>query len=247
MRLRVGCSGWNYKDWRGPVYPETLPERAWLAHYSELFDTVEINNSFYHLPTEHAVQSWHDTAPEGFTFAPKVSRFLTHIKRLKDPEEPVETFMQRMRLLRPHLGPVLLQLPPSLELSLDRLGETLSLFPPRQRVAVEVRHSSWFVDDFRRLLERQSAALVLTDRGGRRPEPEWQTAPWGYVRLHQGLAAKTAYGEQALESWSERIDSVLGGCSEVFVYFNNDHAASAVRNALRFREITGAATRRRAG
>ena len=150
--VHIGCSGWNYRDWRGELYPEGLPQSRWLERYAEVFATVEINATFYRLPTEKAVRGWVNATPDGFTFAVKVSRYLTHIKRLRGPAEPVDRFVGRARGLGAKLGPVLLQLPPQFERDRRRLVRTLDRFPDGMRVAVEFRHDSWFTDDIRSVL-----------------------------------------------------------------------------------------------
>jgi uncharacterized protein YecE (DUF72 family) len=173
--------------------------------------------------------------------AVKVSRYLTHILRLREPAEPVSRFVDRVAGLGPKLGPVLVQLPPTLEADLPRLSDVLACFPPDMQVAVEFRHSSWFGDETRRILERHGAALCLADRGG--PiAPLWRTAEWGYVRFHEGRAApRPCYGSAALAAWAKRLCTVYGPGTPVYVYFNNDHRACAISNAVEFAHATEAA------
>jgi len=237
MVLRVGTSGWQYKDWRGPVYPAGVPQREWLGHYSGRFATVEVNNAFYRLPERSVFERWRAETPPGFVVAVKVSRYLTHIKRLRDPVEPVERLVGRAAGLGERLGPYLLQLPPTLRAAPDLLDACLSAFPGDARVAVEPRHESWWSDEVRTVLERRNAALCWADRLGRPITPLWCTAPWGYVRLHEGTASpRPAYGRSALRTWLDRIDAAWPCAREddVFVYFNNDPGAAAVRNARSF-------------
>ena len=161
-----------------------------------------------------------------------MSRFLTHLKRLLDPEEPVHRFLERAEEVGSKLGPILIQLPPALEADLDRLDRTLRLFPAGVRVAVEVRHASWYSDGLRRLLERHDAALCWADRG--RPlDPTWRTAAWGFVRFHEGRAhPRPCYGRRALATWAERLAGAFQPDEDVFAYFNNDHRCCAVRDAV---------------
>jgi uncharacterized protein YecE (DUF72 family) len=221
-----------YDDWAGTVYPEGVPRRRWLETYATWFATVEINNSFYRLPEKERFEAWASSVPEPFVFAPKVSRYLSHIRRLREPAEPVERFVTHAEGLGSRLGPSLLQLPPNLRCDRGRLAAVLDRWPRRHRLALEVRHASWFDDDVLDLLHRHDVALVLTDRANHRPEPPVATASFGYVRLHRGTAdPPTAYGDHALASWDERIDVVFGHDRDVFVFFNNDRGGAAVANA----------------
>ncbi len=166
MPLFVGTSGWQYRDWRGVLYADSLPQRAWLEHYSSVFPTVEVNNAFYRLPAEAVFERWRDQTPAGFVMAVKVSRYLTHIRRLRDPAEPVDRLVARAAGLGDRLGPYLLQLPPNLRSDPALLDACLRAFPSGARVAVEPRHDSWWTDEVRRLLERRGAALCWADRRG---------------------------------------------------------------------------------
>jgi uncharacterized protein YecE (DUF72 family) len=226
--LRIGTSGWQYRDWRPGFYPAGLPQRLWLEHYASRFPVVEVNNAFYRLPERSTFEQWRDRTPEGFCFAVKMSRYLTHVKRLRDPAEPVARFLGRADALGPKLGPVLLQLPPTLRADLDALDETLAQFPPPVRVVVEPRHKSWFTGDCRELLERRGAALCWADRLGRPVAPLWRTADFGYLRMHAGRAQPSPrYGRRALKTWMGR----LSGVPERFVFFNNDPGGAAVADA----------------
>ena len=229
MTIRVGTSGWVYRDWRGDFYPENLPQRLWLEHYATQFDTVEVNNAFYRLPSYDDFAKWRERLPRGFVVAVKASRFITHVKRLADPAEPVDRLMKAASGLGDLLGPILLQLPPNLHRELDRLDACLAEFPRATRVAVEPRHKSWWTDDVRRLLEKHGAALVWADRKSRSLNPLWRTTDWTYLRLHEGAASPwPSYGRTALKSWAERISD------DAYVYFNNDQHATAPRNAATF-------------
>ncbi len=244
MALRIGTSGWQYKDWHGVLYPDGLPQRAWLGRYADEFATVEVNNAFYRLPERSVFERWREQTPDGFVLAVKVSRYLTHVKRLVDPAEPVARLVDRAVGLGPRLGPYLLQLPPTLSSSPERLDACLAAFPAAARVAVEPRHESWWSDEVCAVLARHRAALCWADRGGRPVTPRWRTADWGYLRLHEGTAApRPSYGPSALGTWLDRIDEAWPGArrADVYVYFNNDRGGAAVRNASR---MVGMADRR---
>jgi uncharacterized protein YecE (DUF72 family) len=230
----LGTSGWQYRDWRGPVYPQKLAQKAWLEHYVTLFDTVEVNNAFYRLPEATTFAQWAARTPPGFVVTVKSSRYLTHIKRLLDPEEPVATFMERAKHLGAKLGPVLVQLPPRFKAQPERLDRTLAAFGKYGvRVAVEPRDPTWFTDEIRAVLNAHRAPLVWADRHARPLNPLWQTAGWGYVRLHEGDATWPCYTQPALEAWARRIANAYGD-ADVFVYFNNDPRGCAVYDAAVF-------------
>ena len=243
MTVFLGTSGWQYRDWKGTFYPPEVPQRRWLAHYAERFATVELNNSFYRLPPRERFAAWAAGTPEDFVVCPKVSRYLSHIRRLREPAEPVARFLDAAEGLGAKLGPALLQLPPNFRADLDRLDATLRAFAGRVPVAVELRHPSWFDAPTRRVLERHEAALCLADRGSRWVTPRWQTAPWGYVRFHAGGASPSpCYGRTALRSRGEAIAELYGDRTRVWAFFNNDPRGCAVRDARWF-----AAACRRAG
>lgn len=201
--LAIGTSGWQYRDWRPGLYPAKLPQRLWLERFAEQFETVEVNNAFYRLPERHTFEQWRARTPAGFRFAVKMSRYLTHIKRLKDPAEPVARFLSRADALGDKLGPVLLQLPPTLKVDVAALDETLGQFPGHVRVAVEPRHESWWTDEVRALLEHHRAALCWADRHSRPLTPLWRTTDFGYLRMHEGRAKPwPRYGRSALSTGS---------------------------------------------
>jgi uncharacterized protein YecE (DUF72 family) len=233
MTVRVGTSGWQYADWRGAFYPPKLAQRLWLTSYCESFDTVEVNSSFYRLPKLETVQRWADTVPDGFVMAMKASRYLTHIKRLREPAEPVERLMGVLEPLRRRglLGPVLVQLPPDLPAEIDRLEETLAVFPRDVPVAVEPRHASWFSEELRQVLTTRGAALVWADRGGRSLGPLWRTADWTYLRLHHGRV-DWGYEAEDLERWATAL-----GVGPGYVYANNDPGGAAIRDARQLRDL----------
>ena len=234
--IHIGTSGFSYDHWRGAFYPAGSRGRE-FEHYASMFETVELNVTFYRMPSEAAFRTWAREAPGDFVFAVKASRYITHVKRLLDPEQPVAFLVQRARLLGEHLGPILLQLPPDMPLDLGRLRATLDAFPAGLRIAVEPRHASWFVDETRELLTAHGAALCWADRRG--PiTPLWQTAEWGYVRFHQGRASpRPCYGEESLATWATRIEEAWGRSADVYAYFNNDHRACALRDAAAFARL----------
>jgi uncharacterized protein YecE (DUF72 family) len=236
----VGTSGWQYRHWSGTFYPAKLPSRSWLAYYCERFRVVEVNNTFYHLPPASTFEKWREEVPEDFVVAVKMSRFLTHLKRLLDPEEPVTRFMDRAGKLGPKLGPVLIQLPPRFGVEVDRLARVLDLFSKKWRdvrVAVEFRDPSWYVEEVRQLLQDHGAALVLADSPGR-SQPCWRTADWGFVRFHEGAGVPPpCYRERALAAWADRIAELWGQKIDVYTFFNNDPRACAVHDAVTFAEL----------
>lgn len=236
MTVRVGTSGWQYADWRERFYPARLPQREWLRYYTARFDTVEVNATFYRLPKVDAVERWATTLPEGFVMTVKASRFLTHVKRLREPEEPVERLLGVLDPLRRRslLGPVLIQLPPDMEAAPGRLEETLARFPADVRVAVEPRHSSWFTETTRAVLAGHEAALVWADREGRAMGPLWETCGWRYLRLHHGRT-DWSYDDRDLKRWAARLREAGDG----FVYANNDPGGAAIRDAERLRQMLG--------
>jgi uncharacterized protein YecE (DUF72 family) len=234
VTVQIGTSGWQYADWRSRLYPRGLPLDRWLEAYAAGFATVESNNAFYRLPGRHVFESWRDRTPDDFVMAVKVSRYLTHIRRLRDPREAVARFVDRTAGLGDKLGPVLLQLPPQLRRDDDRLAAALAEFPTTYRVAVEFRHDSWFVPDVRALLEERRAALCLADRTGPLT-PLWRTADWTYLRFHEGRAnPRPCYGRRALDSWARRLAATWSAEADAFVYFNNDPLGCAPRDAVRF-------------
>ncbi len=235
MPLIVGTSGWQYRDWRGVLYPEGLPQRAWLQRFAEEFPAVEVNNAFYRLPERSVFERWREETPDGFVIAVKVSRYLTHIRRLRDPAEPVARLTARADGLGDRLGPYLLQLPPTLGASPEALDACLACFPRGTRVAVEPRHESWWTDAVRDVLTQRQAAMCWADRLGRAVTPLWRTADWGYVRMHEGMASpRPAYGRTALATWLDRMDAawpLRSAAADVFVFFNNDRGGAAIHNA----------------
>lgn len=239
--MLVGTSGWQYASWRGRFYPEKLRQADWLEHYAARFQTVEVNNAFYRLPEASTFASWAGRTPDDFVVVVKASRYLTHIKRLKDPEEPVARFLERARHLGPKLGPVLVQLPPNLQADVARLDAALAQFPPDVRVTVELRHPTWFTDETRAVLEARNSALCLAD-SPHRDTPLWRTAGWGYLRMHEGPGdPRPCYSRGALDPWARRLADLWSPDEEVYAFFNNDPLGCAPRDAAVFAEALDAA------
>jgi uncharacterized protein YecE (DUF72 family) len=230
----IGTSGWQYAHWKRVFYPAGLPQRVWLEHHAALFRTVEVNNAFYRLPERRVFEAWAVRTPPDYVITVKASRYLTHMKRLKDPVEPVHRLMDRVAGLGDKLGAVLVQLPPDLKAEPGRLDETLEHFPRGTRVAVEPRHESWWSLDVEAVLRDRGAALVWADRSSRTVAPLWRTAGWGYLRLHSGGGSPSIwpYDEAVLRSWADRICDAFSDAEDVYVYTNNDPEAAALRDAV---------------
>lgn len=234
MTVRIGTSGWQYASWKAPYYGRT-PQRLWYEKLMGDFATVELNVSFYRLPRLETFEGWAQRAPEDVVVTVKASRYVTHVKRLKDTADSVALLMERANGLGARLGPVLVQLPPDLRAAPDNLAATLDQFPSGVRVAVEPRHESWWTDEVREVLTARDAALVWADRLGRPTGPLWRTASWGYLRLHEGRAHPWPfYGRAALTTWASRLQEVFGDDPDCYVYFNNDPGCAAIDNAITF-------------
>jgi len=237
--IRIGCSGWAYGDWRKPVY-EGAPASSWLARYAELFDTVEVNATFYRLPRVDSVARWGSETPDGFVFAVKASRYLTHVKRLRDIADGMKLLDDRIEPLERagKLGPVLWQLPGNFRRDDERLAEALARLP-RGRHCFEFRHESWFVPEVYELLRSAGAALVIGDDPRRPFQTHELTAEWTYLRFHHGSRGRRGnYSESELEEWARRIEGWRREF-DVYAYFNNDWEGFAVRNGLWLRERLG--------
>jgi uncharacterized protein YecE (DUF72 family) len=244
LPVTAGTSGWQYRDWRGVFYPAGVPQRRWLEHYAAQFATVENNGTFYRLPPRETFASWRDRVTGDFVMTVKASRYLTHVRRLRDPAGPVRRLLDAAGGLGDRLGPVLLQLPPDLRAAPEALQECLRQFPATARVAVEPRHESWWTDEVRNVLTAANAALCWADRRGSAVTPLWRTADWGYLRLHEGDGTPwPSYREDTLTGWAERIAAAWADDGDVYAYFNNDQNAAAPRDAARL----AAAVARRGG
>jgi uncharacterized protein YecE (DUF72 family) len=237
----VGTSGWQYPHWKGVFYPDKLPQRAWLPYFAERFQTVEVNNTFYMLPGATVFEEWKKQTPKDFVFALKMSRYLTHVKRLIEPAQPVDRFFDRAKRLGSKIGPVLLQLPPKFHADVVRLDETLSAIGMSVRVAVEFRDESWYSPETREILERHHAALCLAD-SPRRKQPAWRTADWGFVRFHEGTGSRApGYEREVLRRWAQQVAATWDAGEDVYVYFNNDTEGYAIGDAATFAELAQAA------
>jgi uncharacterized protein YecE (DUF72 family) len=237
-RYRIGTSGWAYPHWRGVFYPEDLPQGEWFTHYARHFDTVEINSTFYRLPEASTFDHWRQQAPEGFLYAVKANRYITHYKHLKDCAEPVARFLERARRLEDHLGPVLYQLPPHWGANPERLEAFAALLPRDLAHVFEFRNGGWFIEPVREILERHHLGFCIFDLPNASC-PLWVTGQLAYVRFH---GADRAYGgrydHDELAAWARRIPDVLGqDRGLVCVYFNNDAFGYAPENAKEFDEI----------
>jgi uncharacterized protein YecE (DUF72 family) len=229
--IRIGCSGWVYTSWRGILYPPKLPQRSWLARYAEVFDTVEVNSTFYRLARPGAAEGWLAATPPGFLFTCKASQYLTHMKRLRDIGEGTARFYDALDPLpaSDRFGPVLWQLPERDRLDLPRLAAALDGLPPG-RHAFEFRHPSWFTDDVLELLRWHGVALVIGDHPERPWQPHVITAPFTFVRFHYGARGRRGnYARPELEAWADELLR-LSEQAEVLAYFNNDWEGFAVRN-----------------
>lgn len=235
-RVYVGCSGWSYGDWAGRFYPRGLPTSGWFEYYSKHFNTVELNNTFYHIPRQTTIDRWARQAPEGFIYAVKAHRSITHIKRLKAVEQQVKAFSNLVAGLRPHLGPVLYQLPPGLKKDIALLSSFLATLPDGLQAAVEFRHRSWYEDSVFDALKRHGVALCLHDMS-ESSTPLLVTAGFVYIRFHGPSGRyRGSYSDQTLSEWARWVRSQTG-IHSVHAYFNNDVGGHAVSNALTFRSF----------
>jgi uncharacterized protein YecE (DUF72 family) len=244
--LEIGTSGWVYKHWMGIFYPPKMPGAQQLPYYARRFETVEVNYSFYRLPERSVFENWRTQAPRDFLFAVKGSRYLTHMKKLKDPQEPLERLMHRASGLEEKLGPILFQFPWSWPIHLERLEPFLDALRPylRQRFTFEFRHPSWLTPDVFRLLERDGHALCLPV-SPQVPVDIRLTAPWTYIRFHGGNHG-IGYTEQELRWWAEYLRRTLDQGADAYVYFNNDPEGHALRDAIRLRTMLREETPERA-
>ena len=242
--VRIGCSGWQYRDWREVLYPKGLPQRRWLERYAEAFDTVEVNSTFYRLAKPGAVANWVEQTPAGFVFALKASRYLIHMRKLRGIEDGVARFYSSIEPLAgsPKLGPVLWQLPEWFKRDDERLAEALAGLPPG-RHAFEFRHQSWFADEVLGMLRRHDVALAIGDHPKRPFQPlDVLTADFTFIRLHYGHRGRRGnYSATELDEWADRIRGFRRRGADVYLYANNDWEGFAVRNALGLKERLGLA------
>ncbi|WP_298439657.1 DUF72 domain-containing protein [Geobacter sp.] len=238
-RIHIGTSGWHYDHWKGPFYPEGVRPEEMLAYYAGHFQAAEINNSFYHLPSVEALDSWRKAVPEEFIFAVKASRYITHMKKLKDAGEAVEHFLGRVNRLGKQLGPVLFQLPPRWRCNAARLGEFLARLPEGFRYAFEFRDPSWFADEVYALLRQRGAAFCIYELAGTL-SPREITADFVYLRLHgPGGAYQGSYDTTTLAGWAGALSAWAREGKEVFCFFDNDQNGYAALNARSLQEMVG--------
>jgi uncharacterized protein YecE (DUF72 family) len=236
-RIWIGTSGYVYRHWRrGVFYPSGLKQRQELGYYASRFPTVELNNSFYRLPTPEMFDRWRDGTPDGFLFAVKASRYISHIKRLKDVADEVALFVDRADRLGPKLGPILFQLPPNQQVDLSRLQAFLPLLSPERRWVVEFRHASWHTVDVYRALADHQVALCIPVGGGLQPD-RITTAPFTYIRFHRGQEPRGGFTPEEIRAWAGQVRALANANKEVFVYFNNDWEGFALRDASALEEL----------
>lgn len=234
----MGTSGWHYKHWVGPFYPENTRPKDFLRYYSVFFNTAEINNSFYQLPEESTFEQWRDTVAEDFVFSVKASRYITHMKKLKDPEESTVRFLDRVKVLGDRLGPILFQLPPNWRVNLERLSAFLDVLPDEKyRYVFEFRDRSWFDESVYDLLGSRKAALCIYDLD-RWISPKRITADFVYVRLHGPEGNYMGqYSKQALAGWAGAFSTWARQGRDIYCYFDNDHNGYAARDALSLKKM----------
>lgn len=231
----IGTSGWNYDHWRGAFYPEGLARTGWLRHYARTFAAIEVNATFYRAMRESTFEKWRSSTPDGFVWAVKASRLITHIRRLRDAEEPLALFLDSLAPLREKLGPVLFQLPPSLAFDAGLVTSFVRLLPEGARYAVEARHESWISDEALETLKERNIAWCISDTAGRYPYWETVSADFAYLRLHGSKRLyASCYTEDELVAWAEKIRSYR---ADTYVFFDNDSMAYAPMNALRLKEL----------
>jgi uncharacterized protein YecE (DUF72 family) len=234
-KWRIGTSGWNYKHWKEVFYPPDVPVSKWLDFYSNHFDTVEVNATFYRLPKPETFDSWHQKTPEDFLWAVKASKFITHTKRLKDAMEPLQRLYASLGRLREKVGPILFQLPPSLPFDEGRFNPFCENLNSTYRHVLEIRHPSWVDSKAFEILQRHNVALCLSDTAGKYPYHEEITADFLYIRLHGSKKLYASeYTMQELQEWAQKIK---GWNMETYLYFDNDFEGFAIKNAKKLKEI----------
>jgi uncharacterized protein YecE (DUF72 family) len=236
--VRIGTSGWHYKHWLGVFYPAKLAPKEMFDFYSLHFDTVELNNTFYRLPQPETFESWSDNSPDNFLFAVKASRFITHMKKLKDPESSTVKFFDGAERLGRKLGPILFQLPPRWTVNIERLAKFLEVLPEEHRYVIEIRDESWFVKEVYDVLREFNVALCIHDLANMNT-PVKVLADFTYIRFHGPGAAKYcgSYSDSAIREWAERISEWRGSNIDAYVYFNNDIGGHAITNAQKLKQL----------
>lgn len=238
-RCFIGTSGWFYGHWSGSFYPEGLTKDKLLGFYGKYFDTVELNNTFYHLPKKSTVKAWEKKTAKKFLFSVKASRFITHIKRLKVDKKSIKLFFDRIKGLKKKTGPVLFQLPPSMKKDVKRLDKFLSALPKRYKYVMEFRHKSWLADDVYDVLRKYKTAFCIISMP-KFPHVIEATAPFSYIRMHGARSLYSSnYSKKELAKWAGHIKKFLKKGLDVYIYFNNDANAYAVKNALALKKLIG--------
>lgn len=238
-RVWIGTSGYVYRHWRkGVFYPRGMPARDELGYYASRFRTVELNNSFYRLPTPEMFDRWREATPPGFQFGVKASRYITHIKRLRDVGDELALFLERAGRLGVKLGPILFQLPPNQQVDMDRLRAFLALLPEGRRWVLEFRHPSWHTREVYQRLTGHGVALCIPVGGGLHPD-RVTTAPFTYLRMHRGQEPAGGFTREELSSWAAQIRALRSAGKEVYIFFNNDWEGFAVRDAVTLQEMLG--------
>jgi uncharacterized protein YecE (DUF72 family) len=245
--IRIGTSGYHYKPWVGRYYPAGMKANQMLAHYQRDFDTVELNNTFYQLPSEETFDAWRRNTPREFLYAVKGSRFITHMIKLKDAQRGLTNFLPRAERLGDKLGPILWQLPPGWNVNVERLEEFLSILPKQHRYTFELRNETWMTDQVLQVLRKYNAAFCIYELAGYR-SPIEITADWTYIRLHGPTHFKYqgSYSDAQLAEWAERIRGWSRKMKAVYVYFDNDDSAYAVDNAITLKKMLGRLAQRKA-
>ncbi len=242
--IRIGTSGWYYDHWRELFYPAGLAKSKWFEHYAQHFDTVEINNTFYHQPKEKSVQRWHELAPAGFRYAVKANRYITHIKKLKNCSEELKRFFDNINLLKHKLGPVLYQLPPSLHKDPERLEAFIKMLPKKKDAVFEFRHKSWYSADIYELLGKYNIGFCIHDMPGKE-SPRTVTSDIIYIRFHGTTGRYSGcYPKSALQDWAGWINEQTKHARAIYVYFNNDAHGHAIKNAKQLYEQTAGKQRK---
>lgn len=234
--LRIGTSGWVYDDWRGRFYPEDMPQEKWFDFFSRHFDTVEINNTFYNLPGKKTFRNWEKQASKGFLYAPKANRYITHMKKLNDPEDALKKFIDHVRLLKDNLGPILYQLPPNWHKNTERLKEFIDMLPDDLEHAFEFRDPTWFDDDVLEILDKAGCAFVVHDMSD--DVPRWTSGKFVYIRFH-GTSGKYSggYGKKGLKTWAKWLGEQRDDGKSIYAYFNNDIEGHAIEDATTLKEM----------
>jgi len=237
QKIRIGTSGWHYSHWKGPYYPKDLGADTFLEYYCRDFTTVEVNNTFYRLPSASTVSNWRDSTPKNFLFSVKMSRYVTHTKRLKAPKTSLRKFFSRIDHFEEKLGIILIQLPPNWKVNVDRLASFLDALPQSYRYTFEFRDESWLCEKVLTLLKEHGCALCLYEIAGKHTE-EILTTDFTYIRLHgPGKAYQGSYSTRTLEKWAKNIQKWRRGGKEVFCYFDNDEKGFAPKNAMKLRDL----------